>query len=374
MKLIAIIGAIQGIILCLYILPRKRNRRANLLFLSGMLLTIAQMILVFLVGNPFRADGIILLKVITWIIPFAVPALVYFYFRFLLGYQKEFANKDWIHAVPIILSAVLLLPYVLLALEPGAIWLAVNPVYFAEQGLMYLFLCSYLICYYGMQITKLYQKYKNDIQAQYSNLREMQLSWIQGNGVFVFAIGLFGLVGSISQLIKTSQPFFSLEDLQSPHYFIFIPISLLIYWCSYRVIETPELFKFLTTRSIDKKKYENSTLSESTINSIAGQLISLMVEDKIHSNPNLTLSEVASRLNSSNQIVSQVLNQHFEISFFEFVNGYRLEAAKSKLKDPLLQHLSVQGIALESGFRSKSTFYDLFKKDTGQTPVQYQKG
>ena len=51
---------------------------------------------------------------------------------------------------------------------------------------------------------------------------------------------------------------------------------------------------------------------------------------------------------------------------------FRLDYSKSLLNNPNKKHLSIEGIAYESGFGSKSTFNTLFKKDTGTTPSQYK--
>ncbi len=84
------------------------------------------------------------------------------------------------------------------------------------------------------------------------------------------------------------------------------------------------------------------------------------------------MTDVANQLPISDKVLSQLLNQHFQQNFYDFVNTYRIETAKTKLIDPNLAHLSIQGIALEAGFKSKSTFYSLFKKMVKMTPAQFQ--
>jgi AraC-like DNA-binding protein len=59
-------------------------------------------------------------------------------------------------------------------------------------------------------------------------------------------------------------------------------------------------------------------------------------------------------------------------TFSDFVNSYRVEAAKRKLLDPAFRHLSVLGIAEEVGFNSKSSFNSVFKKHTNMTPSRFR--
>jgi AraC-like DNA-binding protein len=59
-------------------------------------------------------------------------------------------------------------------------------------------------------------------------------------------------------------------------------------------------------------------------------------------------------------------------NFYAYVNQYRVEEAKRKITDARLAHLNLTGIALESGFKSKSAFNLNFKKITGYTPTEWR--
>ena len=87
----------------------------------------------------------------------------------------------------------------------------------------------------------------------------------------------------------------------------------------------------------------------------------------------ITLQEIASALDIPNHHLSQVLNDKIKQNFFDFINGYRIEALKEKLKDPKSKHLTILGIANECGFNSKASFNRIFKKNTGLTPSEYLK-
>ena len=61
------------------------------------------------------------------------------------------------------------------------------------------------------------------------------------------------------------------------------------------------------------------------------------------------------------------------ISFFDFINSYRVEEVKKQLADTAMANRNILGIALDCGFNSKATFNTAFKKFTGMTPSAYQK-
>ena len=98
------------------------------------------------------------------------------------------------------------------------------------------------------------------------------------------------------------------------------------------------------------------------------KLLRLMAEAQPWLEPELTLAELAHRLRTNTSLLSHVINTGCGQNFNDFVNRYRVAEAERKLQDPRLAHYSLVGIALESGFNSKSTFNRVFKKLTGRTP------
>ena len=98
------------------------------------------------------------------------------------------------------------------------------------------------------------------------------------------------------------------------------------------------------------------------------KLLTLMVEEQPWLEPELTLAELAHRLRTNTSLLSHVINTGCGQNFNDFVNRYRVAEAERKLQDPRLAHYSLVGIALESGFNSKSTFNRVFKKLAGRTP------
>ena len=98
------------------------------------------------------------------------------------------------------------------------------------------------------------------------------------------------------------------------------------------------------------------------------RLLVLMAEEQPWLEPELTLAELAHRLRTNTSLLSHVINTGCGQNFNDFVNTYRVAEAERKLQDPRLAHYSLVGIALESGFNSKSTFNRVFKKLAGRTP------
>jgi AraC-like DNA-binding protein len=97
-----------------------------------------------------------------------------------------------------------------------------------------------------------------------------------------------------------------------------------------------------------------------------------MQRRSLHLRSGLTLQELAEEAGISPHNVSEVINTIAGQNFYDFVNGYRVEEAKRRLRDPQYRNLTILAIATDSGFNSKSVFNAFFKERTGQTPSQYR--
>ena len=97
-----------------------------------------------------------------------------------------------------------------------------------------------------------------------------------------------------------------------------------------------------------------------------------MKQQKPFLNGKLTIRQLADGLDISVNHISQAINENLHMNFFDYVNAFRVEEVKRRIKDPKYAHLSILGIALDCGFNSKSSFNHIFKKVTGSTPSQYK--
>jgi AraC-like DNA-binding protein len=126
----------------------------------------------------------------------------------------------------------------------------------------------------------------------------------------------------------------------------------------------------------NEEKTENKNFSRLTTHEIQSQverINQLMALEKIYLNENLNLREFALHLKADPNFISFILNNYLGGNFYDFVNRYRIEEVKNKLNNPDYKHLSLLGIALESGFNSKTTFNRVFKQVMGITPTEFQK-
>ncbi len=157
-------------------------------------------------------------------------------------------------------------------------------------------------------------------------------------------------------------------------YIITLTMILFVTFQAYLVHNKPEVL-------IDWKKLKNAKLfikygktgmSDSVSLEYKEKLANLMRFEKPYLNPELKLDDLAQMLGISRHHASQVINQHFDKGFFDFINEYRIEEAKSILvKEKNIEYLNIMEILYAVGFNNKASFYKAFKKFVGTSPRNY---
>lgn len=102
-------------------------------------------------------------------------------------------------------------------------------------------------------------------------------------------------------------------------------------------------------------------------------LMRFIVEEQPFLVPNLSLRSLADQLEIHPNKLSWLLNEQLGQNFNEFINHFRIEYFKKLVVDPENSHISLLGLAYESGFNSKTVFNTYFKKQEGITPKEFLK-
>ncbi|MCB0372565.1 MAG: AraC family transcriptional regulator [Muricauda sp.] len=147
-------------------------------------------------------------------------------------------------------------------------------------------------------------------------------------------------------------------------------MSAMVLYVGYAANVQPDVFSGLyafTNRLFPK--YVKSGLTESLSHELKQNLQDLFQDEKLYRRNDLNLDIVAEKLDTTRHNASQLINEHFEMSFHEFVNSYRIKEAKELLEKD--SKSNIIDIAYEVGYNNKVSFNKAFKKDTNLTPSQY---
>ena len=128
--------------------------------------------------------------------------------------------------------------------------------------------------------------------------------------------------------------------------------------------EDAEVIEITNTKTVKK---EDTDL----LNEWKPKIEALLKNDKAYEDPELSLTQMAKQLQTNPSLISRVINQGFQLNFNDFINQYRVDAIRQKLKAGEQKTQTLLGIAYDCGFNSKATFNRAFKKSVGLSPKEW---
>lgn len=210
------------------------------------------------------------------------------------------------------------------------------------------------------------QKHKNSIRHEFSYEQNIDLKWLRNlvysliilGGVFVVLVGILAL----KQM-----------HVYDVDFFFYLLLVVFVFGLGYWGFKQGKIFKYETAESgviIGEPEKKVTEVEKSIQEKMANDLSSYMKKNKPYLNSQLSLYDLASSLDYSSHELSALLNKFLKINFYDFVNNYRVEEAKKRLKMNN-QKFTVLAIAFDCGFNSKASFNRIFKQKTGLTPSEY---
>ncbi|MEM7655982.1 MAG: helix-turn-helix domain-containing protein [Bacteroidota bacterium] len=230
---------------------------------------------------------------------------------------------------------------------------------------------------YLLMVLRSLQRYQRRLKQFFSATEKLQLDWLYfltlcSLGLWLLAVVSLGLFygfgvnipfhGGLYANIGSSLFIFVIGGYGFRQKQVFAPIEV------FRSVDIQD-----TTNQQELPKYRNSGLKETEEAAAHTRLLAFMQETQPYLDQELTLFKLAEATHLSPNHLSQIINSREQVNFFDFVNRYRVEQVKGVMSSPQFQHLTLLGMAMEAGFKSKASFNRAFKKFTGQTPSEYRK-
>ncbi len=225
---------------------------------------------------------------------------------------------------------------------------------------------------YFILAVRLFNNLKINLVNNFSAPESFNLNWLKK---LVFT---FGIVWTILIVAASVHHIFHFYTLQFCTDGLFLSLSVFVILIGYLGLKQKEIFVQYPDDEKDyvierEQKYTAQILEEDEAEKLVRSLEDYMTEQKPYLDANLTLPDLAAKLQVPSHHLSRVINEKQGSNFYEYINRYRVEEVKTKLSDTSITNLSLLGIAYESGFNSKSAFNRVFKKMTGMTPSEFKK-
>jgi len=146
------------------------------------------------------------------------------------------------------------------------------------------------------------------------------------------------------------------------HFFMIFESAFLFY-IGYKILQAPGVLNVYAS-GFNPPDYE-------TLSADANKLRQLIEDQKMYLQTDLDRSQLAEVAGHSEAYISVLINDGLNTTFYNLINDYRVREAIRLIEEGRLESITVEALAAEAGFKSKTTFYSAFKKATGQTPLQY---
>lgn len=302
---------------------------------------------------------------------FLLGPVLYFYTQSLLNASFKITKRDYIHFVP----AFLYLGYSLIVFITDTFIL--SEFYFYADGrdkdfdLWYQVAGLLSMILYLVLSLRFYGNYKKIAFETVSYADSILFKWLQH---FFIAFLVILLLRVLYFILNPEWGQFGRK------FWYYLCFSILFYYIALSgysntvkamiPIDSPvdEEVPEVSTESVKKKKI---AITIPDTDAWKQKLLDLMLVEKIYENSSLTVSDVASQLETNTKFISSIVNSGFQMNFNDFINYYRVEAVKEQLKNDAQKTKTLLGIALECGFNSKATFNRAFKKHTALSPKEF---
>jgi AraC-like DNA-binding protein len=357
----------------LFIASRKRRSFANSLLgcflLTFVLGALSDLLPVDAIGR-YSLSGYFTLPEVKLLMP-----VVFFHFVLeKVGRSRSFAGLLKIHYV---------LAFALIALTPVNVMLSII------QGLTLLDLLGWKILealhmghqYYAFLFTLFIfitaltetRRYRNLIRDEYADMTLLQIRWLWQ---FIFSMAPVILLWG-AELLRIILGGTGQSELTT---YAYLFIALFIYLVSYKAFTQHTLFETPAGTPLpdhsgrppsDTPGFSTGSGSKPDPEKCLG--ISKEMQEKVYYlNQDLTVHDLAREMDMSARIISDCVNRHFGKNFNEWVNNYRVDKALELLQEPENEHLSIEGIGMDSGFKSRSAMYTAFKRKLGKSPGHFR--
>lgn len=365
-SIIIIVIAFQGLFLLSVLLSskEKRNKRANQYLVFIILILIWFLAEFFTVRNKIDVNLNVFYgtRYGSW---FLLGPITYFYFKSITDAAWSFSKNQLLHFLPFIIFVVIIPLIAYKVLNDRQIDYGMLSVFDHREKIVSTIQWTYStvfifqfvhLGYFLFKNLKIVNYYSKRLTSEYSNI-DVKINWLKYFNIALIIILIFSVIFLYILLVT---------DIYRRHldYIYVIPIGLLFNFIS---------FKFMRTewRPIENNsKYEGSSLNQDEIPDYIIKLNRLMENEKVYLNNVIRLSDLSEMMTINKHHLSQIINQHYGLSFYDFINQFRVNEAK----DIIIKHpeYTLHQVAFDSGFNNKTSFVNAFKKFEKVPPSKFR--
>lgn len=293
-----------------------------------------------------------------------IQPLFYLYTLSLTQTNYRFKGKDWLHFLPMFLFLSHAVWVYIISLQTNDIalkdQLAESLYYNLIKKIEDIFSVLSGIIYWLLSFRRI-QAYKQWLNTNISNASYPTYNWLRN---VLIAMGV------LVSFLMVNIPLEIFFNFGARHFiqwqFFYFYLAILVYYLGFTGYQQKDF-----EVAFQAEKRSAVALDIAQISTVKEKLLKSISDDKVYLDPELNLGSLAKQICVNEVVLSAVINEEFHQNFRNFINEKRVEEVKRKLLSQEYTHLSILGIALESGFNSEASFYRVFKSITKQSPKDF---
>jgi AraC-like DNA-binding protein len=375
-----VIGAGQGFILFYSLFNKKENRLANkIVALCYLFFAVDLLFQIYIINKYYyRVPQLIGMHML---IPYIYGPSMFLHIYFLNNVQKKFSWKHLLNYAPFIIGNVIL--YFIIYSKDAYLKITTFENYHGEIpfiNIMGIGIPLHGITYVVLSIIEA-KKFNRKIRNSYSNVDKIELAWLN--------IFIVGSVSVWAVVVFAYYLQFLWGENSYAYLLIYVALSLFLYVIGYKILHRPQIYFYgeevkeeinFTTIPIQIEKndeiktqsYKKSGLNDDMAESYLEKLYEIMIMQKPFVDSKLSLADLSELVGISTHNLSEIINTRLNQNFYDFINGYRVEEVKRLIEEDKENKYNLLSLAFEAGFSSKSSFNNIFKRITGNTPSQFR--
>ncbi len=316
--------------------------------------------------------------------------LLFFYIRGTLNDTYELSKWDIIHFVPAIVRLIGTVPYILLPFEEkiDIASIIINDIdkittidtnYFYSSTVSFIIRPTLLFLYILYCIYLIWKRFAKSTDNNKTPKKQFLISfgWLIILIATIFLIVVEFLIITFNSIhtkpsigLNNTNPLYILSGFA----YCIMSLSLLLF---------PSILYGIPTRKIveDQKKgkikkavdfvEKNKVMTEDPFYDLSKKIKKYIKTEKPYINPDFSISDIALALNVPQNHIQYCINEIMQTKFSTLKTDLRIACAIELLSSDLKDSFTIEGIAQQSGFKTRASFYNAFKNKTGKTPTEF---
>lgn len=351
--------AMLGLVWSYFLLTHKRGNLAANRYLSILIAALA----VILIRQKASIDSH---PIFTWLyfisqgVIFLIGPALYLHVTRLIHPKLKSGSAAWLHFIPALISIIfmsVLFAYRFRIKSFNNLTL-LKFLFFGFTLLQIIHLLTYVFL-----AKKKIKNHQSNLNKYTSTLIRINASWVRNLAIIA---SLFSVLIVAMYALIISGGYYEINNSADKLYLILL--SIIVITIIIKSWRQPEV---VSGYYEDAEKYKTSRLKDTDVDRIKEKLSILIEEEQFFLQPELSVQQLAEKLELPAHNLSQIINQEYQLNFFHFINELRINYAVAQLKKGAHKGTTLEGIAYDSGFNSKSTFNRAFKRKLGCSPKQF---